>query len=285
MDAATPLAWSTFGGPGDTWGVSGPAFLVLYLMLAAAVWIAGAQARRGIVARPLGRPGVDPGARPYDLALLNGGRELAVDAALAAMHQSGTVVPRSGKVGASGRLDARADDLERAVHAAATTPVTRARLRHHRSVGLALDAVQARLVAGGLLLSEADRRRYRAVGWWMVAVAGLGLVRLLAGVAAAKPVGYLLIAMVAAAVVGLVQLAGAPRRTRAGDEVLRALRAEHHVLSPTMRPDWTTYGAGAAALGVGLFGLQALWASDPAFAGEIALQRAAAAGGSSGTTT
>ena len=126
---------------------------------------------------------------------------------------------------------------------------------------------------------------HRSVGWWMIAVAGFGLVRLLAGIAGAKPVGFLLVALVAVSAVGLVQLARAPRRTRAGDEVLRALRTEHHVLSPTMRPDWGTYGAGAAALGVGLFGLSAVWASDPAFADELALQRAAATGASSGGST
>lgn len=283
-DAVTSLAWTTLGGPGDTWGISGPVFLFIYVMIAVAVWLAGTQARRSILAAPLGRPGIDPTARPYDLAYLNGGRDLAVDAALAAMHQARTVTSRQGKVGAAGRLATSADGLERAIHNAGSTPIARTRLRHHRSVRAALEAIHGRLVTGGLLLSEADRRRYRAVGWWMVAVAALGLVRLLAGVAGAKPVGFLLAALLVAAAVGVVQLARVPRRTRAGNSVLRALRVQHHVLSPSMRPDWGTYGAGAAALGVGLFGLSALWASDPAFADELALQRAAA-GGSGATGT
>jgi hypothetical protein len=45
-----------------------------------------------------------------------------------------------------------------------------------------------------------------------------------------------------------------------------------------MRPDWVAYGPGAAATGVGLFGAGALWASDPALAEELALQRASAGG-------
>ena len=47
-----------------------------------------------------------------------------------------------------------------------------------------------------------------------------------------------------------------------------------------MRPDWAVYGPSGAALSVGVFGVGALWAADPAFAGELALQRATAASGS-----
>jgi uncharacterized protein (TIGR04222 family) len=272
------------GGPGDTWGtwgtwgISGSAFLLLYLALAAAVWIAGAQARRSIRGTPLTRPGVDPQQRPYDLALLNGGRRLALDAALVGMHRAGTLVPKRGRVQANGRLDAGADPLERAVHATALTPVARARLQHNRSVERALDTVQERLVTGGLLLSDPDRRRYRAVGWWMLGVACLGLVRLLAGVAAAMPVGFLLAALVAVTVVGIVQLVRVPLRTRAGERVLISLRSEHHVLAPSMKPDWAAYGTGAAVLGVALFGTSALWASDPVFADELEVEKASAAG-------
>jgi len=283
MGATTALAWSTIGVAGETWEISGPTFLLVYVMLATAVWIAGTQARRTIAGAPLRPPGIDPQTRPYDIAYLNGGRDLAVNAALGAMHQAGTVAPRKGKVQAAGRLALDADPLERAVQFATGVPVARARLQHNRTVGGALDTIHTRLVAGGMLLSEADRRRYRAVGWWMVAVAGLGLLRLLAGIAAARPVGYLAVCLLVVAVVAVVQLARARRRTRAGDRVLATLRAEHHTLSPVMRPDWAAYGAGGAALGVGLFGTSALWASDPAFADEIELQRAAASGASSGS--
>ena len=49
-----------------------------------------------------------------------------------------------------------------------------------------------------------------------------------------------------------------------------------------MKPDWAVYGPAGAALGVGIFGMGALWASDPAFADELAAPAAAAAGGSGG---
>lgn len=281
MEATTALAWSTLGGPGDTWGISGPAFLLMYVLIALAVWIAGTQARRTIAGAPLGRPGVDAEARPYDIAYLNGGPDLAVNAALGAMHRTGAITSSRGRVSAAGRVEPGADPLERAIHLATGVPVARTRLQHNRTVRGALDTIHARLVSGGLLMSEDDRRRYRAVGWWTVGLAALGLARLLAGIAAAKPVGHLVVCLLVVSVVAVVQLARAPRRTRSGDRVLATLRAEHHTLAPVMRPDWAVYGAGGAALGVALFGTSALWASDPAFADELELQRAASGSGAS----
>lgn len=279
MATTTISAWNTLGGPGDTWGISSPVFLFIFCMLVMAVFLAATQARRAIADEPLARPGVDPQARPYDIAYLNGGRELAVCAALGAMHQAGTVTPHQGQVRAGGRLAPGADALERAIHFTAAVPMTRTRLQHHRTVATALDTIQARLIASGLLLGEPGRRRYRAVGWWMAAVVAVGLVRLLAGIAAAKPVGVLLVALLVAAAIALVHLTQAPRRSRAGERVLATLRSEHHTLAPVLAPDWAVYGAGGAALGVGLFGTSALWASAPAFADEIAVQRVAAGGG------
>jgi uncharacterized membrane protein YgcG len=109
-------------------------------------------------------------------------------------------------------------------------------------------------------------------------VAALGLVRVLAGVAEAKPVGFLVAAVVAVTVVAAVQLAGAPRRTRLGDRTLAALRDEHHLLSPKVKPNWAVQGPVGASLSVGIFGMSALWASDPSFATELAAQRATAGG-------
>lgn len=260
---------------GDTWGISGPAFLVAYLLLAAVVWVASARTRRALA--DAGSSGAVP-ADPHDLAYLNGGPDLAVTSALAAMHLTGTVAPSKGQIHAVGRPAPGADALERAIHFTTGSPVNRARLPLHRPVRTALDAIGKRLVAHGLLLSDTQRARIRAVGWWMVAVAGLGLVRLLAGIADGRPVGFLVVALLAVAVVALVQLLRAPRRTRAGDRLLTRLRGEHHELDPAQRPDWVAYGPAAAALGIGIFGVSAVWASDPALAEELAVQKAAAGG-------
>lgn len=269
---------------GDTWGIGGTAFLVAYLLLAVAVWAAATRVRRGIAGDGTDhRPG-DPTAHPHDVAYLNRGPDLAVTSALTAMHLKGTVAPSKGLIRAVGRLEPGADALERAIHFTTASPVSRARLGRQRPVRTALDAIDARLVGSGLLLTDGQRRRIRSVGWWLVGVAGFGLVRLLAGVAEGRPVGFLLLAMLAVSAVALAQLLNAPRRSSAGDSVLARLKDEHHELDPTQRPDWVAYGPATAALGVGIFGANAVWASDPAFAEELAVQRATAGGSDGGSS-
>ncbi|NMH99840.1 TIGR04222 domain-containing membrane protein [Pseudonocardia acidicola] len=279
---------SSLAAAGDTWGISGTTFLSAYIVIATAVWVAASRARRALADRRPDRLVADLSSRPHDVAHLNGGPDLAVYSALSSMHVSGTIVTAGrGNVLACGRPEAGTDELERAIHLTAVVPVPRHRLRFHRVVGTALAAVERRLTDAGLLLNDGERRSIQRVGLWMLAVAGLGLVRLLAGVAAARPVGFLVVALFAVTAVAAVQLIHAPRRSRFGDRTLARLRDEHHSLSPAMKPDWAANGATGAALGVGVFGMSALWASDPAFADELAAQKVAAAsevgGGYGGT--
>lgn len=295
--ALAPWGEGFLAAPGiGTWGISGSTFVAAYLLLAAVVGVSAVRARRAIADplrdrvrdrastrpdRPVGdRPArdtaVDVDAHPHDVAYLNGGAELAVTSALSSMHLRGTVAPLRGQLQAVGRLDPGTDPLERAVHLSAATLVRRGRLPQYRAVATALAAIEERLVDAGLLLSGEQSRRMRGVGWWLAAVAALGLIRVLAVIAEARPDGFLLAAALAVAAVAMVQLLYAPRRSRTGDRTLAALRASHHDLAPDVRPDWVAYGPAGAALGVGIFGAGAVWASDPAFAGEIAVQRAAA---------
>jgi uncharacterized protein (TIGR04222 family) len=268
---------------GDTWGISGSSFIVMYVVLAVVVWAVTTRARRALADPRPGRPSADLTDRPHDVAYLNGGGELAVTSALSAMHLRGTIAPQRGSVQAVGRLDPDTDDLERAIHFTTGSAVARRRLPFHKPVANALTVIDGRLVDAGLLISPERRSLILRQGLWMLGVAAFGLVRLLAGTAAGKPAGFLLVALLAVVVVALVQLGRCPRRTRLGDRTLRDLEQQHHVLSPAMRPDWAVYGPATAALGVGIFGVGALWASDPAFADELALQKATTAGGA-GTT-
>jgi len=269
---------------GDTWGVGGPTFIVIYLVIAVAVWVATTRVRRTLADPGPTHPAGDLTGHPHDVAFLNGGADLAVTSALSAMHLRGTIAPQRGSVQAVGRLDpgsadSNGDDLERAIHFTTGSAVARRRLPFHGPVAAALATIEKRLVSSGLLLSAERRSRIQRTGSWMLGVAALGLVRVLAGTASGKPAGFLLVALLVVVVGAVVQLVRAPRRTRLGDRTLRELEQQHHTLSPAMRPDWAVYGPAAAALGVGIFGVGALWASDPAFADELAMQKAAAAGG------
>jgi uncharacterized protein (TIGR04222 family) len=260
----------------DTWGISGPTFLLAYFVLGLAVVVAAVRMRRALTGDAPQRPFGRLDERPYDVAFLNGGADLALTAALSAMHRSGTIgTAGRGVVVATSRPDARADELERAVHHAAATAVPRGRLSAAGAVASALHRIEQRLVAAGLLLSAERRARIRLVGGWVLVVAALGVVRIVAGVANGRPVGFLIALVLALLVVGLLLVVRVPRRTRAGDALLRRLAADHHLLAPSMRPDWEVYGPAGAALSIGVFGVSALWAADPALATELAAQRAA----------
>ena len=270
--------------PGDTWGISGPTFLLVYTALGVAVLVAGTRERRRLARadRTAGQ-GRDWANLPQDVAYLNGGADLAVYSAISALHLAGVLHPAGkGQVRAAGRLGADATPLERAVHSAAVTPIALRRLPFHSAVAGALAATRERLVADGLLLTRERREAIRRVGLWMLLVAGFGLARIVAGVANARAVGFLVVLVIGAAVISVIWFARAPERTSAAGPLLAELRGRFDTLHPTMRPDWVANGARAAAVGVAVFGVGALWASAPAFADELELQKAAALGGSGG---
>lgn len=274
------------GEPGttDTWWISGPTFLELYALLAllvAAYWV---WTRHRLRAPWPPRSAPDGLAhRPDDLAFLNGGPELAVYAALSSMRMQDGVTLFGGIVTAAGPPPAGASELARAIHQVSTKPVHRAALPIQPRVLAVLDASADRLVRAGLLVSEAGRQQLRRIALGMLAVLVLGVARLVDGAAGGHPVGLLMTELALVVMGTIVLFAARPRRTRLGDLVLGELKATRHELAPASHPDWTVYGASAAALGVALYGVPALWASDPAMATELAAQRGTAGGGNGGS--
>jgi uncharacterized protein (TIGR04222 family) len=111
---------------GDTWGISGPTFLLAYLVLAVAVGVAVLRTRRALAGVSAERPASRMEDRPYDVAYLNGGAPLAVTAALSAMYRAGTSALRDGESSSrdSGRSRGRTSWNGRS-----TTPRGRGRCR------------------------------------------------------------------------------------------------------------------------------------------------------------
>jgi uncharacterized protein (TIGR04222 family) len=270
MRTAQEVLMALAAATADTWGIAGTTFLPAYLLIAAAVGVAGVCTRRALAEPRATHPIADITVHPHDVAYLAGGGELAVWSALCAMHLRGTLTAADGTVRAVGRLDPDADALERAIHATAGSPVGHRRLLYHRSVRPALAEIEERLVAAGFLLSEDRRKRIRQVGCWMLGVAALGLVRVLADIAEARPVAPLVSALVLVTAVAVVQIAVAPRRSRRGNRALAALRDRHRAHAPEREPDRRSPDPADAALEVGLFGTGALAASAPNLAREIA---------------
>lgn len=269
---------------GETWGVSGSTFLFLYVLVALVTLGAVLHVRRTLRA---GRP-VDAdelAGRPEDVAYLNGGRELAVYAALSAMHVDGSITTAdraAGMVRAARPVPAHGSRLQRAIHAATTRLALRRGLVHDAAVDDELGATHDRLVRSGLLLSADGRARHRSTAFWMLGVFVLGFVRAMADTANGHPVGFLVVAMLLAGLAFLVLALRAPERTAAGHAALAEQRSRNAALAPSTIPGWGTVGAGAAALSVGVFGVGALFAAEPAFAEELAARRGATGSGRSG---
>jgi uncharacterized protein (TIGR04222 family) len=267
-----------------TWGISGPEFLAGYGLLALVSLVGVVIVRWWLAAGSAGASAVQPAKQPRDIAYLNGGPQLAVLSALSSMRVAGTILLEgSGRVHAGQAPGEGADELERAIHLTAIEPIAWQQLITHRIVRTALESVRQRLEGAGLLLSAQRRRRIKLVGLWMVAVAALGLVRVLAGAANSAPVGYLILdELLAVGIVSVLLLRRAPTHSRRGTARLKNLRATHTELAPEMCPDWTAYGPALAGLGVGIFGASALWASDPDLAAGVGVRRYSAASRYSG---
>jgi uncharacterized protein (TIGR04222 family) len=102
-----------------TWGISGPWFLVIYVVLFGLAGLAALFGRRPR-ARPAPEHPVDPAELdPYEVAMLNGGERLAVTAAVANLKQAGAIGAgqTSRMIVADGRLPLDAHPVEQAVYA------------------------------------------------------------------------------------------------------------------------------------------------------------------------
>lgn len=262
----------TLATAGDTWGISGPTFLELYAALAIVAIIATILVRRAL-ARSLTPPPAPMAVNPEEVAYLHRGPELAVLAALSALHVAGSIASADRRrLQAVGTVQPEASELELAIHRSAQQPVRRAELPGAQPVAEALGRIERRLIDVGLLLSPEQRSRIRRTGWMLWAVVAVGALRAVAGNIAGRPIGFLLALLAVVAVVATVFSFAAPRRTHRGTAELATLRTAHTSLSPRSRPDWQVYGPGGAALGVAVFGTSALWAAEPAWAKELGVR-------------
>ncbi|MCA2212232.1 TIGR04222 domain-containing membrane protein [Jidongwangia harbinensis] len=268
----------------DTWGISGPAFLVLYLVLIVAVAVAAAVHRR-ILFR--GDTGVDVDRLgPQQIAYLNGGARLAVYTALGGLRAAGALGTGPGRtLVQSGPLPSGVTPLDTAVHHAAGRQVPAREVGSDQWVVRAVEQLRDGLETAGLAVTRGQRR---AALMWSVAGAAvvlLGFARLVDGLQNDRPVGFLLGLIVLAAVVTVWMLVRASAtRTPAASTGLMRMRHSNAHLAPAQRPSYATYGATGAAMGVALYGAGALYLMDPAFAAEAEIRQAAnnslASGGS-----
>lgn len=265
---------------GDTWGIPGSSFLALFAAIAAALVIAALIHRAVLFAghhTPVDRLG------PQQVAFLNGGDKLAIYSSLAGLKGAGAIEVAPGRtLTTSGPMPAGATPLDQAVYNAASQHVRARDVADNQWVAMALTSLREDLEQRGLAPSEGARAAARALPFLMLALLGLGVVRVVAGVTNDKPVVFLVVLLAVWTIITLAFLVKVPTRTRAARRALEELRRQHAYLSPSMGPAWATYGAAGLALGVGLYGAASLWQADAAFAEEAEIQRQYASSASTG---
>ncbi|MFE9693960.1 TIGR04222 domain-containing membrane protein [Micromonospora sp. NPDC005806] len=265
---------------GDTWGIPGPVFLTIYVAAAAAILLTCAV-HRHLVRR--GRTPKDP-VDAESAAYLSGGEQLALWTALAGLHRAGVVGVRArGRLESTGYASTGMTPLEQALHRAAARGARTRDLRIDPQVARALTGLRQSLEQRGLLVSQRQRRFARAGVLALAVLLVVGLVRVVAGLSAGHPTGYLILSVLALGLL-LIVLWPLPNGTRAGHLALTGLRQKHTYLSPAARPAYTTYGSAEAAMGVALFGTASLWVLDAEFAeqAQVKYQALAGSGYSSG---
>jgi uncharacterized protein (TIGR04222 family) len=255
----------------DTWGIAGPTFLGLFAVVACVTLIIVLVIRRSLASDDL-RQGWEPDAEA--LAFFAGGANHAVMAALARLASEESVVTQSGALAAVGRPPVGPSALTWAVYQEAQTGARLRSVASSARVRSALEGIETQLRSAGWLLDIGRRSAIRATSLLMFAVAALGAVRVLAGSANGKPTGFIAFMALATFLIGL-RLLAAPSHNRLADKAVAQLRTRHAYLNPRSRPSMTLYGSAGAAMAVGLFGAEALRASDPAMADELVRQRLA----------
>jgi uncharacterized protein (TIGR04222 family) len=243
--------------------LSGPAFLALYLAVAAgavliAAWLRWQLRQSG------GASDLDPSdLSAYHLAYLAGGKERAVRAALAALVQGGALTVDSGRWTVSAqRRPAAEEPLERELYAcvAAADGCPLTDLCRHGDEALA--GIREEIEQAGLTLTAGQARVAR---WWplllMLGVAGLGSIKILVGLARHKPVFFLVLLVAATAGGALVGFGRRPFRSRRGDQLLRRARAEQAALQTTAQRQPEALAPADLSCAVALFGLEGLGGS------------------------
>lgn len=269
---------------GTTWGLSGPTFLWLYGGLCGAIaatiyW----QWQRALGPKPTSET-ADLDA--YRLAMLNGGPQLAITAAAMRLHKDGVLGDGddSRTLVVSGRLDADADELERAVFDAVEDEpqIETATLRRELSDCEPVKRLQSRLTNVGLLIKPEVVSRLRRLTLLAAALVALGGARLWVGIDKQAPVGYLAIMVCAVAFATVWLRRKHPWATARGRALVSDKRRSRTDLSSgTTGPE--------LPLAIALFGGAALWAAEPALAyawnvpRENASSWAGSGGGAGGT--
>jgi uncharacterized protein (TIGR04222 family) len=254
--------------------MTGPEFLRFYLLyglagLALAGLLRGLGNRRFESGDLRWKPGYYPrNEEAYAIAILRGGRQEAARAVLGRLVTAGLLEVRDGELRRS--ADRSEDEAKlspserRALHAlGAVQPVPKADGLVEKALRSELDQTEGDLERQGLVPSQPQRTGLKTIlGMTLLAIPGLGLVKLLVALSRGRTNVLFLILMMAFYAAAAFLLLKAPRLTRDGRRYLEWLRESHQGLTRMIRQGRRS-DAGEMALVAGIFGLAILPAYPP----------------------
>lgn len=257
-----------------TWGIPGPAFLWIFLAASALTVTATVLHRRRLFSGGDQAPAAST-LSPSHVGYLAGDPERAVLASLTWLRKANAIAldEETGRTTRLGGMPAGGSALDAAVLQATGEGLRPKQIRAFPSVRGALATLQTDLERSGLLVSAEARRASRTGALVLLGLLAIGLLRLIAGLGGGKPVGWLIVTLLALAAVTSILLLRVPRLTSAGKRALSGLRREYAHLARPYQPAWQTYDPVVPALAVGMFGAAALWSADPALADVAGLQQ------------
>ncbi|MEU2032530.1 TIGR04222 domain-containing membrane protein [Nocardia amamiensis] len=269
---------------GNTWGISGPEFLAIYVPLVVVAVVAGLWLRSRVT-----------GADPESDAVAAPGAELTLpevgmlfsdqNAALAAMARLRGIEAIDSAAAAVRVLTAQ----ERAQLDSFTVSVyDRLAADQRKTVRsivdgspAALETLRTRMVDLAYLPGPEMRHSLRDAGMPILVTGALGVVRIIAGASHGNPVGLLVVLVIAQAVCYWL-VVRKPRLTPLGVRARDAATARNRHLRPGNSPSYATYGAESAALAAAVFGIGALIVLDPGLARAAVPPSTSGGGGDSG---
>ncbi|GAB2523205.1 TIGR04222 domain-containing membrane protein [Nocardia heshunensis] len=254
----------------DTWGISGPIFMLGYVIAGVLAVVAG-FARRAAVLRMID-PEWPPAAalRPTETAMLVDDRR-PVLAGLAQLRGHQIIDSAGRPVRTPTEAEQRQLDPVSGTLYAHLFSAKQPRVSDMvAATGSVVGGLREHLITGGYLFGGKQRKALWTARIPLLAVLVLGFARLFSSTG--HPVGFLVFAMIVLAF--FTWPVGRPTRlTRRGREALLITTASNRHLRPNNAPAYSAYGPDSAAVAVALFGGMALWTLDPALAGaaEIAV--------------
>jgi len=239
----------------------GPLFLLAYLAAAYGCFqLAGSWARQ-LAETSSGRSSSQP-LTTYHLALLKGDRRRALLAALVRLESVGSLKidveakpPTLIRVG-----DPRVDDpFESVILASLDRAISLAHLTQMPSVDGRLDLLEHELDEQNLLVPKRAKAEHAArLAWIYVPLFSVGLLRMLIGLSAGRPVGFLLISLVIMSFIAAATLVG-PRLNSRGQKLVEDYESRNAALKSSAES--SAKGRMASedlALAMALFGTSAL---------------------------